>query len=107
MDHGQGAEPRETIGVFTVSTNQFGACSDLGTINIWSNSFVAVDKRSMGIPTNAVCCFNTSTLMLLIFGSYFQTATAPNQYGICVTDGTNGFTFPVLKQTHHRSMKRR
>jgi len=99
MDHGQGAEIRETIGVFTVNTNQFGVCTDMGTLNIWNDSFVAVDKRSLGIPCSAVACFNNSSKMLLIFGSYFQTAPAPNQYGICVTDGTNGFTFPVLTHT--------
>eukprot|EP00826_Nyctotherus_ovalis_P065500 TRINITY_DN9630_c0_g5_i1.p1 TRINITY_DN9630_c0_g5~~TRINITY_DN9630_c0_g5_i1.p1 ORF type:complete len:216 (+),score=30.76 TRINITY_DN9630_c0_g5_i1:156-803(+) len=96
LDHGQGAEHREVIGMFVVNASQFGACTDFGTLNIWNNSFAAVDKRSLGIPCTAVAYFSTSSGMFLVFGSQFQAGQTPSQYGICATDGTTGVTFPVV-----------
>lgn len=95
IDQGQGAEQREVIGLFKIGDTQFGACTDVATYNIWDNSFMPIDKKSFGIPCSAVSCFTASNCTLLVFGTYIQTAPAPNQYGIYVTDGTNTLPFPV------------
>lgn len=97
LDQGQVTEHRETIGIFNVNVSQFGACTDNGILSIWDNSFNVVSKLNLGIPCTAVACFSTPSATLLVFGSFFQTAPPPNQYGICVTDGNNGMNFPVTR----------
>jgi hypothetical protein len=96
LDQGQTADRCPLISLFNVDTSQFGACTEGGILNIWNDNFIAGTKLALGVPCSAAACFSTPEGEFLVFGTFFQEAPAPNQYGICATDGNKGVTFPVI-----------